>query len=828
MKEFQKSIEKNDLEGINEALKVVLDGLYADGAWQSTAQSDFCDSSVAVMFGGWLRGHSLSELGESLAVRCLTLICRFPGLGDYGYLCREFLLFMNMADLRLNPDSVLADRIFASLIEALSCYVQFAVSEEAFASDFALIEQTIGDKIKKIQETKNGLPNKNTEYAKLFHEHDQKYHERGPQLLIEIILAEKELRQFLFAGTDVPICYLIYFIALDEAGHFSPIVRQEAINSLRCADEKFLWEKCMKLRGDFFAVHQAAVPILQDSTVFEFAYSICKALYLLGAECEYSTVKEIADAVLETMAEGRDFLYQYPLKISNEGGELILSHQWPSLAYRSMRNIKNNTEKRIITILDYTPPNSRGLPAALFKNKCLALLFIKREYLRHCGTNNEAELRLRLAADALPAFAVPPFVRTQNIAKAKDLIATYMSFLDLYTQNEETHVSQGGQGITRSDITLMLEKHFDLSALTAESLLYAKIMLWYIEPMLSIFRISEANEAALARINEYIEVVYGKPLKQEAAREKAIAVITGENDTITAMNRGLNAETESLWPLLEEGSPQWNRLYDLLVKRYAHRNTLNIWELRGVLYDMQDHCPVPFYFPASAALAKHSQRFISKALQTLEDDFPKLKKVRQRLYDFFYKQLDKGENSLDACGWKENGGECLRRDRQCCSVPYPNECFTGVMCNLKALSCKFWLCSAARARLAATRGGRRFLAKRRRYAYWCQALNIPLKIRCSRRASFDDTAKEPFVDLSSRDWFNYPLKAGQGEPPKAVYKKRKIKMPDEKIDTTVSEWFANFEPPAPEKIRKRNILIRNIVLAILLLIVSVMWVFFNN
>jgi hypothetical protein len=39
----------------------------------------------------------------------------------------------------------------------------------------------------------------------------------------------------------------------------------------------------------------------------------------------------------------------------------------------------------------------------------------------------------------------------------------------------------------------------------------------------------------------------------------------------------------------------------------------------------------------------------------------------------------------------------------------------------------------------------------------CQALNIPLKIRCSKLNSFDDKAKEPLVDVSMPDWFDKAL-----------------------------------------------------------------------
>ena len=151
-----------------------------------------------------------------------------------------------------------------------------------------------------------------------------------------------------------------------------------------------------------------------------------------------------------------------------------------------------------------------------------------------------------------------------------------------------------------------------------------------------------------------------------------------------------------------------------------------------------------------------------RAVTAIEKDYPAFKKVREKLYDYFFNRLDKAEKALDVCGRREQGGECLRRDRQCCTIPFSCPDLTAAACSLKALSCKFWLCSAARARLAATRRGRSFLAKRRRYSFWCRALNIPLKIRCSRRDSFNDKSPRPFADTSDSDWFDKPLKGLSG------------------------------------------------------------------
>jgi len=513
------------------------------------------------------------------------------------------------------------------------------------------------------------------------------------------------------------------------------------------------------LYRNFFTAFPVYIPIMPDITVPEFVHLIRKALSFFNAEYEYNTLYEISGAVFETMPDCRKFLYEYPLAISNAPGEALLSRQWASLAYRSFFDIKNtHSVKRYIDVLDYTLPNSIGIPAVLFTDKELVLPFIRREYLCFTGIDNEAELRLRSVQDTVQDKYTPPkFVRTQSPNKAKDHVSTFMEFLELYAQGDDTITSPQGHSITRDDIAMMIERYFILSEITPKNLIHAKIMLWYVEPIHSIFRISEASEETLSKINEYIESIYGKPLTIEAAKEKALEYIAQENEHIAVLNQELDFDTENQWKPLLEGSSQWNRLYSILLRQYTRRNTLTLWELKGILYDMQEPRPKPFYFPVTAAIGKFIQKTISKALRSYEKEHPNFIKARKWLYDYFYRKLDKAEKSLDACGWKEYNGECLRRDRNCCTIPLPSPCLTPTGCNSNALACKIWLCSAARSRLVTTRQGRRFLEKRRLYNYLCQAFNIPLKIRCSKLNSFDDKAREPFVDVSMPDWFDKAL-----------------------------------------------------------------------
>jgi len=644
MRKLWRHIKQDNLKGINTALKSML------------AEQVQFDLSETAKFRGWFEKQSIEKLGESITVRCLTLIRHFPELCGFKYLYNNFLNYCGKADMYINSYDTVTEHIFIELMETTAIYLSFPSNEEEFTED-----------IKKF----------------------------------EILFTENELSQFLFANIDIPLCYIIYFIALDGSGHFTPIIRQAAMNSLRYAKEDYLWKKFLELRSDFFIINPVYVPVIMDVTVCELANSICKALRFLDAEYEYKTILEISNAIFETMPKFRKFLYNFSLTISNAHPDALLSKQWASLVFRTFHDIndKSHTVKRFIEILDYTLPNSMGIPAVLFKYKELALPFIRREYLRFKYVDNEAEIRLR-------------------------------SVIDPY---------------------------FNLSANTEENKLYAKIIHWYIEPIQSIFNISEANEETLSRINEYIESIYGKQLTLEAATEKALELIARENENIEAMNRDIDRDTENLWQPLEEGSYQWYKLYSIFIRQYMQRNTLTLWELRGILYDMQKKRSKLFFSPVTDAIGKFFQRTISKILRAYEKDHPNFIKVRKWLYDYFYNKLDAAEKKLDVCGWKEYNGECLRRDRNCCKIPYTSPCFTETDCNCKSLSCKFWLCTAALSRLASTKKNRRLFAKRRIYSYWCIAFNIPLRIRCSKTNSFDDKAKEPLVDVSKSDWFDFSL-----------------------------------------------------------------------
>jgi len=67
----------------------------------------------------------------------------------------------------------------------------------------------------------------------------------------------------LFIGLNIPLSYLIYLIALDELGHFSPVVRHAAIR----ANEQFLWEKFLEKNSDYLTTQPVAANILQDASI---------------------------------------------------------------------------------------------------------------------------------------------------------------------------------------------------------------------------------------------------------------------------------------------------------------------------------------------------------------------------------------------------------------------------------------------------------------------------------------------------------------------------------------------------------------------------------
>ena len=740
------------LKNINDVLKFLLSWVYEkpdDTAVVADAFSSFRADSV---FRDWFRSVSIGQIGESLAVRALAFVRLFPELGDFDFLSRELLLQLNKNDLYLNPPDRSFENVFSAIIEAVSCYVQFPESEVEFNETFGLIEREVMQKIDTLKDKKESLLFKDIEYQRIVYEQGEEYSKRGSALLFEILLTENEMRQFIFTGLNIPLCYLFYFIALDEMGHFSPVVRQAAACALFNAPYSFLWEKFNAMRGDFFNAHGVCAVVVRDTSVQEFACSICRAMNLLGVDFKYGTIREIASEVFDTMPDSRAFMHDFPLKITNAGGDELLTHLWYTVRLKTYWKQDGLETRRVTEILDFSIPNSRGIPAVLFRDKNLAVPFIQREYLCSRNIVNEAEIRLRCRTP----FIMSSFIRTRNVERARDLVLAFIDFLEMYAQGNEVFESEGGGKLNREDIAMMLERHFDLSTVTAESLLQAKIMLWYIEPIHSIFRIDEANEGALTRINEYIEGIYGKPLSAEEAVKKARSIINAENEKIAEMNSELEGEAET-WPLLKEDKPQWARLFNILVRHYTSRNTLTIWELRGVLYDMKKKPRKAFLYPIAAAVGGKVQRTLSKVLRDFEKDYKWFRRVREWLYDRIYKSLDKAESKIDVCGWHEFGGVCLRRDRQCCSIPYPCENLTGNKCGLRALTCKFWLCSAARARADYSWRGRRLLGLRRFLSFWCQALNVPLKVRCSKRDSFEDKAGARFADLAE-GWFDKPLK----------------------------------------------------------------------
>jgi len=108
------------------------------------------------------------------------------------------------------------------------------------------------------------------------------------------------------------------------------------------------------------------------------------------------------------------------------------------------------------------------------------------------------------------------------------------------------------------------------------------------------------------------------------------------------------------------------------------------------------------------------------------------------------------------------------------------------------------------------------------------ALNIPLKIRCSKTNAFDDKAKEPFIDTSSPVWFDYPMnKAKTADLPDTATasrkKRRKTTGKPESAFSVPAHWLNNPAKQLDPKQLKRRRRIQNIALAILLFIVAILW-----
>ena len=750
------------MNDINESLKTLIDKLHAEESENHKTETSPFTPQEAQAFCGWLYSKPLSETGESLAVRSLEIIRRFPEMINVDFLCSEFLLYMDKTDQHINSPNPAAENIFCSLIETISCCTQYPENENDYNENIKMIEKEVTTKIETMKDKKIKLPQKTNEYMRLFYNYDTEYPKKGTELLLEILLAEKELRQFLFAGLGIPISYLIYFIVLDERRHFYPIIKQAAMLALSSRQENYLWKKLNEMRGGLLINKTAYAPIIKEATVTEFSHSICKAMRILNEEYDYSIIKETAHAVLETMPNSRMFLHEYPLKITTDsGGEALTFYQY-SLSFQTMYLSPDGAPvMRFTNLEDYTIPNNRGIPAALFRSKEIALPFIHRENMRYSGIENEAEIRLKYLnwrSNFEAANNVPPFVRAASVQKAEKLIETYMMFLEMYVQSEDIFTSQGGQKISRDDITFFLEKNFDLSALTADSLLNAKINLFFLKPLYSIFKQGNEDEETLAGINKYIESIYGKPLCAQEADEKARDIINKENERITAMNKDIDNETGILFPLIMENSFIWTKLYNILIKKYKKRNTLLLWEYRGILNDMKERPKKPFFYAALNTTGKYVKNKMLNTVKAFEKDYKWFKKARMWIYNYIYAKLDRAEKKLDICGWIEQNGECLRKDRQCCTTTLPCGYISEKGCRIKSLSCKFCLCYAARAKAVTYYQGRRFLEKRRLYSFWCQALNIPLKIRCSQHDSFDEKAKELYVDVTADNWFDNILR----------------------------------------------------------------------
>jgi len=229
-------------KNINAALKYLLSRSYENLNNIPLIKNAFSNCRINDFFKEWFRVLPFIKENESLLVRSLSLLTLFPEMADIDYLYDEFLKMIYSADLYVNRHDRATDNIFSALMEAVSCFVEFPVNESEFNETMKQIEQEAKQKLENIKDKKNSLPDKHDKYINIFFGNDFIYNEKGTtfgctHLLFEILLAETELRRFLFTGLNIPLSYLIFMIALDELGHFSPVVRQAAIRALHGAKE---------------------------------------------------------------------------------------------------------------------------------------------------------------------------------------------------------------------------------------------------------------------------------------------------------------------------------------------------------------------------------------------------------------------------------------------------------------------------------------------------------------------------------------------------------------------------------------------------------------
>jgi hypothetical protein len=314
-------------------------------------------------------------------------------------------------------------------------------------------------------------------------------------------------------------------------------------------------------------------------------------------------------------------------------------------------------------------PNSKAVPYLFFMEPSGLYFYLLREYIRACGITNEAELWIKhahyihktLGQNDIEAFFAPLFCMIKpevlrrcdfgaKLKKAKELVETYGLLLDSYAPmpDGKNTADSGADNITKDDAALMLEHKFALAELSGESLVTARIMLLYIEPLVTLFNPAAVCEEALPEINAFIESLYGKKLDPEAAAEQCRAVITAENEAIQKMNGELRWQKEMRWPLLEDGGEQKKQLEKILVKKRMQINTLGLFDVMRIRAELQPCVPEKRHRIKIALL--------SKIVSCLEKRAPPVVKIQKRLYSTIYTALEKAEKALDVCGWHDETG----------------------------------------------------------------------------------------------------------------------------------------------------------------------------
>ena len=132
--------EKNKNK-INAFFKYLLSCAYDSADNIKIIKESFLNFHIDSFFSEWLRTLLFNRQNESLLVRSINLIKLFPFLADSEYLCREFLMMINSADLCVNGYDRAVENIFSSLMEAVSCFIEFPVNETEYNETIQIIEK---------------------------------------------------------------------------------------------------------------------------------------------------------------------------------------------------------------------------------------------------------------------------------------------------------------------------------------------------------------------------------------------------------------------------------------------------------------------------------------------------------------------------------------------------------------------------------------------------------------------------------------------------------------------------------------------------------------